>query len=37
MAKPAPAQPPLPPKELMTRVGVPDSDVEPTYLLSGQA
>ena len=36
MAKPAAAQPPLPPKELMTRVGLPDSDVEPRYLLSGQ-
>ena len=36
MAKPAPAQPPLPPKELMTGVGVPDLDIVPRYLLSGQ-
>jgi ubiquinone/menaquinone biosynthesis C-methylase UbiE len=36
MAKPAPAQPPLPPKELMTRVGLrPDSDVESAYLHIG--
>jgi ubiquinone/menaquinone biosynthesis C-methylase UbiE len=36
MPKPAPAQPRLPPKELMTRVGLPDLDVEFAYVLIGE-
>ena len=36
MAKPGAAQPLLPPRELMTRVGLPDPDVESTYLLIGE-
>jgi ubiquinone/menaquinone biosynthesis C-methylase UbiE len=36
MAKPAPAQPPVPPKELMARVGLgPASDIESAYLHIG--